>query len=120
MASCPTCGSASVPCGCEIASWIEPIPASEPASGTNSACTACGYSGEMVADDWGTRCPACGIVLPARRTAWKPRVTRLVNCPECGLEVGVTAEDEGKTVVCPGCSYFLGTPVAKPGAGRVR
>jgi uncharacterized paraquat-inducible protein A len=120
MATCPTCGSASVPCGCEIASWIEPDPASERIISPDSACTACGYAGMTTEDDWGTRCPACGAVLPSHRTALKPQVIRLVECPECGLEIGVTAEDEGKTVVCPGCSYFLGTPVAKAGAGRVR
>jgi hypothetical protein len=47
-------------------------------------------------------------------------VTQFIKCPECGHEIGVTAEDRGKTVVCPGCSYFLGTPVEKPGAGRVK
>jgi predicted RNA-binding Zn-ribbon protein involved in translation (DUF1610 family) len=124
MRPCPTCGSTGVPCpecdtesdqDARIASWIDgPLTDSVPSKvGPESVCTACGYSGDMNGDDRSTSCPACGVVLPTRRSDVTLRVTRLVDCPECGRQIGVTAEDEGKAVVCPGCSYFLGTPVEK-------
>ncbi len=120
MTACPTCGSTEIPCPCEtesrIASWIEEASAGATASELASACTACGYAGEMTDNGWGLSCPACGVFPPARRADVMLRVTQLVDCPECGRQIGITAEDEGKTVVCPGCSYFLGTP--KPKSGR--
>jgi uncharacterized paraquat-inducible protein A len=129
MPTCPTCGSTGLPCpvcgadsDSQIASWIEAVPTPDemPTERRATACTACGYSGEMFRDGRGTRCPACDVVVPGRRADVTLRVTRTIDCPECGRIIGVTAEDEGKTVICPGCSYFLGTPLQKPGAGRLR
>jgi uncharacterized paraquat-inducible protein A len=120
MPICPTCGSTTCSCEALIASWIEAAPAGPSSSGSETACSACGYSGEMTDDDWGTQCPACGVFLRGGRADVTLRVTQLVDCPECGRQIGVTAEDQGKTVVCPGCSYFLGTPSVKPKAGRGR
>ena len=124
MHPCPICGSIGVPCpacgiesdeDAQIASWIDG-PLTDPVrsmDGPESVCTACGYSGDMNGDDRSTSCPACGVVIPTRRSDLTLKVTQLVDCPECGLQIGVTAEDEGKTVVCPGCSYFLGTPLVR-------
>jgi predicted RNA-binding Zn-ribbon protein involved in translation (DUF1610 family) len=122
MIPCPTCGSQEVPCPCEtesrIAAWIDEAagPSLAPAA-SDQVCTACGYEGEMPEDGQGTSCPACGVVLPGRRSDMTLRVIQRVDCPECGRQIGVTAEDAGKTVVCPGCSYFLGTPKARAGRG---
>jgi transcription initiation factor IIE alpha subunit len=69
-------------------------------------CTACGYSGDMARERRGLCCPACGVV-----SRFESRVTRTLECPGCGRTVGVTAEDEGRTVLCPACSCFLGTPL---------
>jgi hypothetical protein len=63
-----------------------------------------------------TTCPACSVVIPPRRVAAASRVVRVVECPECGQGIGLAKEDEGKTVICPGCSCFLGTF----GPGRAR
>ena len=129
MTNCPSCGSTNLndrddtclDCGTtadpetRIASWIGPasVPPGPSAETPEAACTACGYSGEMIGDCRGTACPACGVVLPGRRSDVTTRVTRLIGCPECGRQIGITVEDEGKTVICPGCSYFLGTPSAR-------
>jgi hypothetical protein len=128
MPICPTCGSTTgqCPCGIQddsvIASWLDggPVTIEQPSEAGGQACTACGYSGTMNEDLRGTSCLACGVVLVTRKLDVPPRVTRQIECPECGCRIGITAEDEGRTVVCPGCSCFLGTPLAKPGAGRKR
>jgi DNA-directed RNA polymerase subunit RPC12/RpoP len=129
MIACASCGStnlgedACLDCGAaldaeaRIAAWLdgpassraEPVPGPGPVAG----CSACGYEGEMLVDaalgSTTTTCPACGVVIPARRTDAPARVTRVVACPECGREIGLSREDAGKTVICPGCSSFLGT-----------
>lgn len=132
MPACASCGStklgddACLDCGAgleaedRIAAWLE-VSHESPAPTTavpSPACTACGYEGEMIVDAerGGTTCPACLVVIPARRTEAASKVARVVECPECGRSIGLAKEDEGKTVVCPGCSCFLGTF----GAGAAR
>jgi hypothetical protein len=124
MTACPSCGSTNLgdascldcaaPLDAEarIAAWLDaPRDAPPPVPRLPSpTCTACGYEGEMVVDDrGGTTCPACLVVVPARRTEATVKVMRVVECPGCGRSIGVAKEDERKTVICPGCSYFLGT-----------
>ena len=123
MPTCPSCGSTCLGegdavclvCGtrvdseAQIASWLDApdtTPGRQP-DGPESVCTACGYAGDMIVGP-GTTCPACLVVIPPRRTE-STRVVRVVECPECGQGIGLTREDAGKTVVCPGCSCFLGT-----------
>jgi hypothetical protein len=129
--TCLSCGSTVVPCpicvrgadfDSQIATWIEEarLAVEAPASSLESACTHCGYTGTLTRDGRGAHCPACGVVVPVRGANATLRIIRTVSCPECGRCIGVTAEYEGKTVICPGCSYFLGTPLGKPGAGRRR
>jgi hypothetical protein len=31
-----------------------------------------------------------------------------VDCPGCGKAVEYSDKDRGKTILCPGCNYFLG------------
>jgi anaerobic ribonucleoside-triphosphate reductase len=125
MPTCPSCGSTNLidseaacpDCGAgadlesRIASWIEPAgEAPAPVSGAPEAvCNACGYSGEMLPEPRGTTCPACGVTVEAGRSEPMARVSGMIECTECGRKISVTKEDEGKTVICPGCSCFLGT-----------
>lgn len=76
-------------------------------------CTACGYSGDMDPDGRALRCPACGVV-----GRFESKFLLIVDCPHCQRALGLSIEDSGKTVLCPGCSCFLGTPVAAPSAQK--
>jgi hypothetical protein len=49
------------------------------------------------------------MIVDDRRPEAASRTIGVMHCPECGRKILVTREDEGKTVICPGCSYFLGT-----------
>src|SRR5271168_4987192 len=98
MPVCPTCGSPNVPCpDCDarIISWIEGPSDPTAATSPDRTCTSCGYSGEMTVDGGVTSCPACGVVQLVRRSDVTLRVTQLVDCPECGRQIGITAEDAG-------------------------
>jgi uncharacterized membrane protein YvbJ len=109
-AACPDCGVAT-DLESRIASWIEPageVPA-RVSDTPEAVCGACGYSGEMTPEPLGTTCPACGVSVESRRSEAATRVSGMIDCPECGRKISVTKEDEGKTVICPGCSCFLGT-----------
>ena len=72
-------------------------------------CTACGYWGEMQPDGRVFLCPACGVV-----SHFESKILRTIECPRCARKIGVTIGDGGKTMLCPGCSCFLGTPVTAP------
>jgi hypothetical protein len=109
-ATCPDCGSGA-DLESRIASWIEP--AGEAPARVSDApeaiCAACGYSGEMVPEPSGATCPACGVTVELRQSEATTRVSGMIECSECGRKISVAEEDEGKTVICPGCSCFLGT-----------
>ncbi|HEY2302732.1 MAG TPA: hypothetical protein VGH66_12620 [Acidimicrobiales bacterium] len=127
MPTCPLCGStrlgdgdpACPDCGARldeealIASWLDaPAAAGKPQEASaEPSCTACGYAGELVIDaaTGATSCPACLVVIPSRRDEGTVKVARVIKCPECGQDIGLAKGDEGKTVICPGCSCFLGT-----------
>ena len=117
MPICPVCGAPGVPClQCEsestIASWVEPLPPSIPSQHVaDPGCAACGYAGELTSDGRGKRCPVCGVVVPRQRAGAAFRVTGTVDCCGCGRRIVLAADDAGKTLICPGCAYFLGTPV---------
>ncbi len=123
MDTCPSCGSSKLEDGACLQCGARPDPEAQiaewlgEATGTSDSgpvepgavCTACGYSGEMIGDAGATRCPVCQVVIPARRTDDTIKVIRVVECSECGQSIGLGEEDEGKTVICPRCSCFLGT-----------
>lgn len=109
---CPDCGT-RLDAEDQIASWLDAppeAPGRRPVSPV-PVCTACGYEGDMIVegDRGGTTCPACFVVIQPRRTEAATRVVRVIECPECGRSIGLAREDAARTVICPGCSCFLGT-----------
>jgi uncharacterized paraquat-inducible protein A len=85
-----------------VVSWLDRTPsASEPASAGEGICQSCGYAGMTRGQ---AICPACGALY---RTP-SPVVVPTVDCPNCGQAIELSANDRGKTTICPGCKYFLG------------
>jgi DNA-directed RNA polymerase subunit RPC12/RpoP len=49
-------------------------------------------------------CPTCGeLDRPPRRRGRSRTV-----CLDCGLIFELSSRDRGRTILCPGCNYFLG------------
>jgi hypothetical protein len=90
-----------------VASWVSQpphAPAAQPVA--VESCVYCGFEGLMDYDSrrGDTICPACLAVY--RTKAESPR--QLIDCPNCQAPIEVHDSDRGKTIVCPGCNYFLG------------
>ncbi len=91
----------------DVVSWVsQPSESPEVRSGGEIVCSACGYAGVMSYDsDQGDAiCPACMTVFRKKR----PPGYVTIDCPSCGQIVEYSDIDRGKTIICPGCKYFLG------------
>lgn len=90
-----------------VVSWLARAAGLPPAtSGGYPECPACGYQGLMAfdSDRAGLICPAC-----FQEYRPKPAPARAeVPCPHCGHAIEIGEELRGRTVICPGCKYFLG------------
>jgi hypothetical protein len=90
-----------------IATWLiegPPLPA-KPKS-FDFVCHCCGHAGPKPRRDrfGALACPACGeLDRPPRRRGRSQTV-----CLNCGLLFELSARDRGRTILCPGCNYFLG------------
>jgi hypothetical protein len=127
MAICRTCGhEATEDHICDrpgeearIASWLDTPAADERgAPSPEVGCTACGFAGDLIDDSGVMTCPACLVVIPSRRVEAVVKVARVIVCSECGCEIGLAEGDEGKSVICPSCSCFLGTFIRRRPRGR--
>ena len=90
-----------------ITTWLSEGPfRPPPAKSYEFACRHCGYLGPKPHKDrlGMVSCPACGEVDRAHRKYGRSRTV----CPDCGLVFELLAHDRGRTVLCPGCNYFLG------------
>jgi phage FluMu protein Com len=90
-----------------ILSWVSQpreLPDDRPAD--DNICPACGLDGVMSCDSarGDTICPACMSVYWRKR----PRGYGTIDCPSCGRTVEYSDIDRGRTIICPGCKYFLG------------
>jgi len=67
------------------------------------SCPACGETGSILAGDDAEipPCPRCGQPFAIE---WSSALA----CPHCGRAIEIGEKDRGKTIVCPGCKYFLG------------
>jgi uncharacterized paraquat-inducible protein A len=90
-----------------VVSWVSEPPDMPMAQAVEVAsCVYCGFEGLMQYESpqGDTICPAC---LAVYRT--KPEPPRqLIDCPNCQAPIELHERDRGKTIVCPGCNYFLG------------
>jgi hypothetical protein len=97
-----------------IATWLSEGPVRPArAQACDFSCRYCGYAGPTPhKNGFGViACPVCGEWDRPRRKLGRSRTV----CPDCGLIFELSAHDQGKTVICPGCNYFLGCliPVEK-------
>jgi hypothetical protein len=85
-----------------ILSWIDEttIDSEKPSEG-DGTCQHCGYAGMIRGDNV---CPVCREVNPLQTPPGPPTV----DCPNCGEAIVLLHYERGKTIVCPGCKYFLG------------
>ena len=91
----------------DVVFWMSQLAATTASSSEPLAkCSECGFEGLTPCDSpkGDTICPACFAV------SWiGPRpVQQRVECPNCQATIEVHESDRGKTIVCPGCHYFLG------------
>jgi hypothetical protein len=90
-----------------IATWLGPGPGlPDSAKFFEFACRFCGYLGPTPPKDrmGVVACPACRqFERPPRRNGRSRTV-----CVNCELVFELSAHDRGRTVLCPGCNYFLG------------
>jgi hypothetical protein len=98
-----------------IATWLSEGPVGPPpVKSYEFACRFCGYLGPTPHKDrlGMISCPACGEVARSRRKYGRSRTV----CPDCCLVFELSAHDRGRTVLCPGCNYFLGCllPLERP------
>lgn len=90
-----------------ITTWLSEGPAlPSPPRLFDFFCRSCRYAGlKPPKDRFGVvACPACGeIDRPPRRFGRSKTV-----CLDCGLVFELSPADRGRTILCPGCNYFLG------------
>jgi hypothetical protein len=90
-----------------IATWLgEGPPLPTKPKKFDFVCRCCGHVGSKPRKDrfGAVACPACGeLDRPPRRRGRSQTV-----CLNCGLIFELSARDRGRTILCPGCNYFLG------------
>ncbi|MGO8843382.1 MAG: hypothetical protein ACLQF1_20340 [Methyloceanibacter sp.] len=90
-----------------IATWLSHSPVGPPpAKSYDFSCRFCGYLGPKPRKNWlgVVACPGCGEVDRPRKRRGRTRAV----CPDCCLVFELSGRDRGRTVLCPGCNYFLG------------
>ena len=91
-----------------IVSWLsQSLDSSERDSAGDATCQRCGYAGMFRGD---AVCPVCREVNPVQTPSGPP----IVDCPNCGKAIDLLENDRGKTIICPGCKYFLGCVLPAP------